>query len=201
MTASSTGGTVDGPGAHGVTGDWTETGITWANKPATSAEPVSDSGAIADQRKGGVRRHVARAGQRPDRHRTHLDGRGRRGVPLARGIEAGSKFPVLEVTFGHPYDDKAPSVPADLIAEANGSNVNLGWTASTRQHRRDQLRDLPQRRPARRDRERHQLHGHDRSERRDVRVHRQGARQEREPLRREQHRVGDDARHAAPDPA
>ena len=130
MTASSTGGTVDGPGAHGVSGDWTEAGITWANKPATDAEPASDSGAIATNAK--VEWDVT----------SLVKGNGPADIAListstdaaeflSKEASKPEKFPVLEVTFGHPYDDTAPTVPTDLVAEAAGSNVTLGWTAAT----------------------------------------------------------------------
>jgi hypothetical protein len=34
------------------------------------------------------------------------------------------------VTFATPFDDQAPSAPADLAAQVAGSNVDLSWTAS-----------------------------------------------------------------------
>jgi glucose/arabinose dehydrogenase/chitodextrinase len=130
MTASSTGGTVDGPAAHGMTGEWTEAGITWANKPATDAEPASDAGAIAVNEK--VEYDVT----------SLVKGNGPTDIALvststdaaeflSREASKPEKFPVLEVTFGHPYDDKAPTAPADLVAEVSGANVTLGWTEAT----------------------------------------------------------------------
>jgi chitodextrinase len=42
-----------------------------------------------------------------------------------------AKRPSLEVTFATPYDDKAPTAPADLTAEAAGPSIALAWTAAT----------------------------------------------------------------------
>jgi chitodextrinase len=42
-----TSGTVDGPAAYSVTGNWTELAVTWANRPSLSGGGVDDKGAIA----------------------------------------------------------------------------------------------------------------------------------------------------------
>ena len=39
--------TADGPAAYGTSSSWTETGITWSNRPARTAGPHDDKGAIA----------------------------------------------------------------------------------------------------------------------------------------------------------
>jgi chitodextrinase len=39
--------TVDGPAAYGTSSSWTETGITWSNRPARAGGPYDDKGAIA----------------------------------------------------------------------------------------------------------------------------------------------------------
>jgi hypothetical protein len=40
-------GTADGPAAYGTSSAWTETGLTWANRPARTSGPHDDKGAIA----------------------------------------------------------------------------------------------------------------------------------------------------------
>jgi hypothetical protein len=40
-------GTADGPAVLGVTDPWSETGITWANRPPAATAPIDDKGAIA----------------------------------------------------------------------------------------------------------------------------------------------------------
>ena len=42
-----TSNTDDGPGLRGTTNAWTEPGITWSNRPAPSAGPISDAGQIS----------------------------------------------------------------------------------------------------------------------------------------------------------
>ena len=201
MTASSTGGTVDGPGAHGVTGDWTETGITWANKPATGAEPVSDSGAIAANAKVEYDVTSLVQGQRPARHGAHLDVHGRGGVPLARRRRSRrssrcsrSRSATRTTTRRRPPRQTSPP-------RRTGRTSTSAWTAATDNigvtnyeiYRNGDLLAVTGNVTSYTDTT--GLSGAT------YEYTRQGARQEREPLRREQHRVGDDARHAAPDPA
>ena len=63
---------------------------------------------------------------------------------LSKEATNAAKRPVLEVTFATPFDGQAPTAPADLTAEAAGSNIDLAWTAATDNVGGDQLRDLPQ---------------------------------------------------------
>ena len=127
---TSTNGTVDGPGVHSVSGDWSESAVTWATKPARGADPVSDSGAIAP---GSVVQWDVTS---------LVDGDGRLDLALAStstdGVEflskeatLAAKRPVLEVTFATPFDGQAPTAPAGLTAEATGSSIELSWTAAT----------------------------------------------------------------------
>ena len=129
LTAS-TNGTVDGPGVHSVSGDWSESAITWATKPGRGTDPVSDSGAIAANAK--VEWDVT----------SLVDGDGQLDLALASTSTDGVEFlskeatnaakkPVLEVTFATPFDGQAPTAPADLTAQAAGSNIELAWTAAT----------------------------------------------------------------------
>jgi glucose/arabinose dehydrogenase/fibronectin type 3 domain-containing protein len=129
LTAS-TNGTVDGPGVHSVSGDWSESTVTWATKPGRGTDPVSDSGAIAAS--SVVQWDVT----------SLVDGDGQLDLALASTSTDGVEFlskeatntakrPVLEVTFATPFDGQAPTAPADLTAHATGSNIELAWTAAT----------------------------------------------------------------------
>ena len=170
LTAT-TNGTVDGPGVHSVSGDWSESTVTWATRPGHGADAVSDAGAIASNAK--VEYDV----------KSLVTGDGTLDLALIAtstdGVELSSKEhlniakrPVLEVTFATPFDDEAPTAPADLAAQvASQSRVDLSWTAVHRQRRRDELRDLPRRPAARRGRQRDDLRGPHRERRDAVRVH------------------------------
>ena len=50
---------------------------------------------------------------------------------LSKEATNAAKRPVLEVTFATPFDGEAPTAPADLTAQAAGSNIDLAWTAAT----------------------------------------------------------------------
>jgi chitodextrinase len=39
-------GTVDGPAVHAASGTWTETGVTWSNRPAPAGAAVADAAAV-----------------------------------------------------------------------------------------------------------------------------------------------------------
>ena len=47
LRLSATTATPDGPGVHSAASLWTETAITWSNKPARGVAPVDDKAAIA----------------------------------------------------------------------------------------------------------------------------------------------------------
>ena len=47
MRLWATSATVDGPTAYPTSGSWTETGVTWVNKPAATGGALSDKGAIS----------------------------------------------------------------------------------------------------------------------------------------------------------
>jgi chitodextrinase len=123
-------GTVDGPGVHSVEGDWSESAITWATKPAHGAEPVADSGEIL--RDTVVEYDVT----------SLVNGDGPADFALVStstdGVELHSKEntnpanrPSLEVTFTYPYDDQAPTAPTDVAAAPASSSIALTWTAAT----------------------------------------------------------------------
>ena len=126
---SSTNGTVDGPGVHPVSGDWDESTLTWANRPARSADPVSDVGVVPSNTymEWDVKSLIE--------HDMQLD------LALISASTDSAEYnskehtnaakrPVLEVTFATPFDSQAPTAPTDLAAEVAGSNVDLRWTAA-----------------------------------------------------------------------
>jgi glucose/arabinose dehydrogenase/fibronectin type 3 domain-containing protein len=129
LTAT-TNGTVDGPGVHSVSGDWSESTVTWATRPGHGSIAASDAGAIAANAK--VEYDV----------KPLLTGDGTLDLALVAtstdGVDLSSKEhlnsakrPVLEVTFATVFDDEAPTAPADLAAQvASQSRVDLSWTAA-----------------------------------------------------------------------
>jgi glucose/arabinose dehydrogenase/PKD repeat protein len=130
LLTAATNGTVDGPGVHAASGEWSESTVTWDTRPNHAADPIADAGAIASNSK--VEYDV----------RSLVDGDGSLDLALVStstdGVEFSSeehlnaaKRPVLEVTFATPFDDQAPSAPADLAAQVAGSGVDLSWTAAT----------------------------------------------------------------------
>ena len=106
-----------------MTGDWSEAAVTWANEPGTRRDPVSDAGAIAVNAKVEYDVTSLLAGNGPLDLALISTVTDAASSSRTEHLKAG-KFPVLEVTFGHPYDDTAPSRPGGpLRAAANGSNV------------------------------------------------------------------------------
>ena len=175
--------------------------MTWATKPATGAEPglrLRRDRRRTPRWSGTSRRSstaTARSTWRSSRRRpTAWSSSPRRPPAPPSGRCSRSRSRRRSTARRRPR-------PADLTAEATGSNINLAWTAATDNigvtnyeiYRDGDLLAMTDNVTSYTD-----TTGASRD---DVRVHRQGARQEREPLRRQQHRVGDGARHAAPDPA
>jgi chitodextrinase len=120
-------GTVDGPTVAPTSTGWSETGITWANKPAPTGQAVVDLGAIT-------------TGTWVDIDVTALvTGNGSYGFQLSGqstdGVDFHSKEatnrPQLVITTGAP-DTQAPSAPSNLAASAASPTVvNLTWNPST----------------------------------------------------------------------
>ena len=129
-------GTVDGPGVYGCTAaacaTWTETGITWNNRPPRASTAVADVGAIAAGKVvewdvtpliAGDGTYTLVVGQTPT-----TDG------VIFSSREATTNKPQLVVTTGTAAaaDAQAPSAPTGLSAVAGGATrVDLSWTAST----------------------------------------------------------------------
>ena len=124
-------GTVDGPGVHPVTGDWSESGVTWSTRPGHGATAAADAGAIASNAK--VEYDVTSLVTGDGQLDLALIAASTDGVELSsREHTNAAKRPLLEVTFATPLDDAAPSTPANLDAQVTGDDgIRLTWDAST----------------------------------------------------------------------
>jgi hypothetical protein len=128
-----TNGSVNGPAAYGTSNDWTETGITWANRPARTTGELDDEAAVATN--AWMELDVS----------GFVTGDGTYSFALATtsgdGVDMhsreGSLRPELVVTAPSeapppPGDTTPPSVPTNLAAAAtSATSVELSWTAST----------------------------------------------------------------------
>ncbi|MEA2596830.1 MAG: hypothetical protein QOF01_3299 [Thermomicrobiales bacterium] len=123
-----TDGSVDGPAVYSAPNTWTETGITWANRPARSTAAADNKGSLSSNRWAvyNVTALVtANGGYTFALATTSAD------QIVASSREASQNQPKLIVTPG-PSDTTAPSVPQRLTAKATAFNrVTLSWTAST----------------------------------------------------------------------
>jgi PKD repeat protein/glucose/arabinose dehydrogenase len=124
-------GTTDGPALYSAAGGWTESGLTWANRPVRGTQPVADVGAIAP-------------GTSTDYDvRTLVNGNGTVNMALATTVKdnvdlasrehlAIAMRPQLVVTFEtDDSDTQPPSAPGGLTAQAAADRVNLSWAAAT----------------------------------------------------------------------
>ncbi len=181
-------GTTDGPALYSAGGAWTETGLTWANRPARGTTSVADAGAIPA---GTVAEY--------DVH-TLVSGNGTINLALANVVKDNVDFasrehsiatarPQLLVTFENDSPDtQPPSAPGGLTALAAGPDrVDLSWSAASDdvgvtgyEVLRDGLSDRHARGGDR-------LRRHLGQPRHPLRVRGEGDRRGREPLRGEQH--------------
>ncbi len=126
-------GAPDGPAVYPTGNTWTETGITWNNRPARTGAAADDKGAVA-------------AGAWLDFNVTPLvTGNGTYSFVFASvstdvvstySREGGAKAPKLVVEAGTGSggtgDTQAPAAPTNLTATAASSTrVDLSWTAAT----------------------------------------------------------------------
>jgi fibronectin type 3 domain-containing protein len=119
--------TVDGPAVYPTSTGWSETGITWANKPAATGAAAADAGAIA-------------TGTWVVYDVTSLvNGNGTFAFLLSQTSTDGTDFhsreaankPQLVVSTGAP-DTQAPTAPTGLTASAASSTrVDLSWNQAT----------------------------------------------------------------------
>ena len=123
-------GTPNGPGLHGAATTWSETAITWSNRPARAATATDDKGSIATGTwveynvtalvTGNGTYSFALIPQSTDRADFY-------------SREGGANRPQLVVTTsGGERDMEAPSAPTNVTATAVSSvRVDLSWSAST----------------------------------------------------------------------
>jgi chitodextrinase len=126
-------GTGNGPAVYATGSGWTETGLTWASKPAPTSAARDDKGAIGANTwvEYDVTPFVTGNGAVSFR----LAGTSSDGVDF-NAREAAANRPELVVTGGGPPppppDTQAPSTPTGLTAVAeSSSHVALSWVAST----------------------------------------------------------------------
>ena len=129
---STTDGTKDGPALYSAGDAWTETGLSWANRPAHATAPVSDVGLVP---LGSVAEYDAMqlvSGDGPvnlaliPTFNDNVDFGSREHTDLG-------KRPQLVVTFeSTSADTEAPSPPGNLWVEApSHDRVTLSWSAAT----------------------------------------------------------------------
>jgi glucose/arabinose dehydrogenase/PKD repeat protein len=125
-------GTLDGPALYSAGTTWTETGLTWANRPPRGTAAVADAGAIPA---GTSVEYDARA---------LVNGNGAINLALATAVKDNVDFasrehatttarPQLVITFENDSaDTQPPSAPGGLAAQASSlDRVDLSWSAAT----------------------------------------------------------------------
>jgi len=120
-------GTSDGPVVSPTTTGWTETGITWANKPASAGEAIADVGGVSTGT--WVEVDVTTTVLGNGTYAFRLSGESTDGVDFHS--REGANDPQIVVTMGAP-DRQAPTAPTNLRGTAGSANqVDLTWNAST----------------------------------------------------------------------
>jgi chitodextrinase len=122
---------VDGPAVYPTGTSWTETGLTWDNRPARTGSASDDRGALPSgaYAEWDVTALIPSSGPVA----FVLAQPGTDGVDYTNK-EASSNRPQLVVTvFGDPPppDNVAPSTPTGVTANAVTGRVDLAWQAST----------------------------------------------------------------------
>ena len=125
FASSSTG---NGPAVSAVTNAWTETGISWGNRPARTGDPQDDKAAIASG--AWVEWNVTTLVTGNGTYSFALTGTSTDGVDF--GSREGSNKPSLVLEIGTAVDTGPPTAPSGLTATATGpTRVDLSWTASS----------------------------------------------------------------------
>ena len=191
--------TGNGPAVYTTASTWSESSITWANRTARVGTGTDDK-ARSRPTPGSSTTCLADRGQRHIRLRVgrHLDGRhqlllsrGRHQQAAARDRDAGLQ------RHGEPQRSIVAVGDADLRDQGRPELDGLH-----RQHRRDELRDLPEWLAAHDGGQRHVLRRHVGGARDDLRLQGPSPRRCGQSLRIQQHGQRDDAaRHGEPDAA
>ena len=124
--------TNNGPEIHKAGSSWTESGITWSNRPALTGGPSDDKVVIAKET--WVEYDVAPLVTGNGDVTFALIPDSTDGANFAsREYGDPSKRPQLEVTFATgPADSEAPAAPANLSADpVSHDRVDLSWDAAT----------------------------------------------------------------------
>ena len=119
-----------------VSGTWSESSLTWNNRPINvgaklgATEPIADRNTAFDVNLAGAPMNAW-----ADRSLTlRISGDGSDSLRMWSDDARSDYRPELVVTYGDGgeiTDTEAPSKPASLAADVDGSDVNLTWTAST----------------------------------------------------------------------
>jgi chitodextrinase len=122
-----TSGTIDGPVVTPTSTGWTEQGITWATKPASTGEAIADVGGVSTGT--WVEVDVTNTVVGNGTYAFRLAGESTDGVDF--GAREGATDPQLVVAMGSP-DTQAPTAPSNLRGTAgSATQVDLAWNAST----------------------------------------------------------------------
>ncbi|MEP6757963.1 MAG: DNRLRE domain-containing protein [Actinomycetota bacterium] len=122
-----TSGTADGPAVYTTATSWTETGITWASRPARTSGPTDDKAGINTGT--WVEYDVSSLMTGNGTWAYVLAGLSTDGVDF--NSREGTNKPQLVITMGAP-DTSSPTAPTGLAATAGSpTQVDLTWTAST----------------------------------------------------------------------
>jgi len=120
-------GTGDGPIVTPTSTGWTENGITWSNKPASTGPGIADVAGISTGT--WVEVDVTNTVVGNGTYAFRLSGESTDGVDFHS--REGANDPQLVVTMGGP-DTQPPTAPSNLRGTAGSANqVDLTWTAST----------------------------------------------------------------------
>ncbi len=131
------GGTANGPAVYTTAAGWSESGITWSNRPATTSGATDDKGAIATN--SWVEYDVSSFVTGNGTYSFRLATTSTDGVDIrSREHTDATQRPELELTLGQggggtpPTDAQPPSAPAGLTATASSpTSIDLNWSAST----------------------------------------------------------------------
>jgi PKD repeat protein len=131
-----TSGTANGPAAYSTGSSWTETGLTWANRPARTSGANDDKARIATN--AWVEYNVKPLVTGSGTYTFVLAGTSTDGVDFYSRESSNANRPQLVLDTGGgggggpPGDADPPTVPGNLTATAASSTqINLAWTAST----------------------------------------------------------------------
>jgi chitodextrinase len=122
--------TSNGPAVFATSNNWSETGITWNNKPAAIGSGVADKGALSAS--AWVEFDITVLVPGNGTYSFVLPPQSTNGLTLS-SKEATTNRPQLVLTVsGGTGDTEPPTAPGTLTATAVGpTQVNLSWTAST----------------------------------------------------------------------